>query len=418
MINHRSESGRSRREFLKQAMQGGALLLIGGSVPALLSSGCNSVADPAQTLRRAADYLWAQQSTDGAWRSGQYAMLRSGQAYTPFVLHALLRLPEQLLRGRQQQIEKGLEFIRGSINADGCIGLGDPDITEYPNYATSYGLRCLASTGKPTDRPLIEQAIGYLQRQQLTEQRGFPPEHLAYGAWGFGSPNLPEGSPGHVDLSHHRMVLQAMRQAGVRDQAMYDHAAAFLRLLQKHPSEQREQPHDRLDEQPTGSVRYDGGFYFSPIVLGANKGLQEPADATHRPVFRSYATATCDGALALVAAGIPQTDERVAAARNWLIAHPVLDRPEGIPEGDPEPWHLALHYYHLAGRCQAYRALGIGGDWPGQAAAMYAAEQQQDGSFSNRHSVLMKEDDPILATALAVTGIREIVDGGRPEHNG
>ncbi|MBL7986833.1 MAG: terpene cyclase/mutase family protein [Chlorobi bacterium] len=398
---------RSRRTFLKQAIGGGTLLLIGGSVPTLLS-GCNSTTAPTQTLRRAAEYLWGQQSSDGAWRSPQYAMLRSGQAFTPFVLQALLRLPPELLNGRQQQVERGLEFIRGSINADGCIGLGDPDITEYPNYATSYGLRCLAAAGKPSDRPLIERAIGYLQRQQLTEQRGFAPDHLAYGAWGFGSPDLPNGTPGHVDLSHHRMVLQSMREAGVKDQAMYNQAIAFLRLLQKHPSEQRQQPHDRLDEQAVGKVRYDGGFYFSPIVLGANKGLQEPADAGHRPSFRSYATATCDGALALVAAGVPRTDERVGAVRNWLITHPILDRPEGIPEGDPEPWHLALHYYHLAGRCQAYRALGIGGDWPQQAAAIYAAGQQEDGSFRNHHSVLMKEDDPILATALAVAGCQAI----------
>lgn len=410
MNNRPEKAAASRRTFLKQALRGGTLLLIGGSVPTLMN-GCNPTVDPAQTLRRAADYLWGQQSSDGAWRSRQYAMLRSGQAYTPFVLNALLRLPAELLRGRQQQIERGLEFIRRSINADGCIGLGDPDITEYPNYATSYGLRCLAKAGTPTDQPLIANTIAYLQRQQLTEQRGFDSAHLAYGAWGFGSPTLPEGSPGHVDLSHHRMVLQAMRESGVGDQAMYDNATAFLRLLQKHPSEQRQQPNDRLDEQAVGKVRYDGGFYFSPIVLGANKGLQEPADAKHCATFRSYATATCDGALALVAAGVPLTDERIGGVRNWLITHPVLDRPEGIPEGDPEPWHLALHYYHLAGRCQAYRALGIAGDWPQQAAAIYAAEQQEDGSFSNRHSVLMKEDDPILATALAVVGCRELEGG-------
>lgn len=401
---------RSRRTFLKQAICSGTLLLIGGSVPAILNS-CNQTVDPTQILRRAADYLWSQQSSDGAWRSHQYAMLRSGQAYTPFVLRALLGLPPEFLHGRQQQIERGLDFIRGSINPDGCIGLNDPDITEYPNYATSYGLRCLVSVGKPTDRLFTERMIRYLQSQQLTEQRGFAPEHLAYGAWGFGSPSLPAGSPGHVDLSHHRMILEAMREAGVQNAVMYNQAITFLRILQKHPSEQREQPHDRLDEKAVGKVRYDGGFYFSPIVLGANKGLQEPADAEHRPNFRSYATATCDGALALIAAGVSLTDERITAARNWLITHPVLDRPEGIPEGDPEPWHLALHYYHLAGRCQAYRRLGIDGVWPQQAIAIYTAEQQEDGSFRNQHSVLMKEDDPMLATTLAVIGIREAING-------
>src|SRR6478672_238308 len=55
---------------------------------------------------------------------------------------------------------------------------------------------------------------------------------------------------------------------------------------------------------------FDGGFYFSPIVLTANKGREE-RDKRGMYYYRSYATATCDGLLALLACGVPRSDERV-----------------------------------------------------------------------------------------------------------
>jgi hypothetical protein len=54
-----------------------------------------------------------------------------------------------------------------------------------------------------------------------------------------------------------------------------------------HPSETRPQP--TLTEGATSHQAYDGGFYFSPVVLAANKGGSEAGSQTS---FRSYATAT------------------------------------------------------------------------------------------------------------------------------
>ena len=65
-------------------------------------------------------------------------------------------------------------------------------------------------------------------------------------------------------------------------------------------------------EEVTRNPAFDGGFYFSPIVLGANKGRIERSagDEPSRAFFRSYATATCDGVLALLAAGVDPKDQR------------------------------------------------------------------------------------------------------------
>ncbi|NIP85921.1 MAG: hypothetical protein GTO03_10320, partial [Planctomycetales bacterium] len=94
------------------------------------------------------------------------------------------------------------------------------------------------------------------------------------------------------------------------------------------PSDPRPQP---MLEGPVAVApdAYDGGFYFSPVVLAANKGRTE---GSREPApWRSYATATCDGLLALLAAGVPVEDERVRSARAWLARHPRVDLPAGVP---------------------------------------------------------------------------------------
>src|SRR5437867_10023961 len=49
-------------------------------------------------LQKAAQYLWAQQAEDGGFHSITYGLLRSGQSLTPFVLDALLAVPQTVLQ--------------------------------------------------------------------------------------------------------------------------------------------------------------------------------------------------------------------------------------------------------------------------------------------------------------------------------
>ncbi len=143
-------------------------------------------------------------------------------------------------------------------------------------------------------------------------------------------------------------------------------------------------------------------FTFPRLSWRPTRGANASGDPPH---FRSYATATCDGLLALLAAGVPRDNERVQSAVDWLERHPRIERPEGIPLDHPEPWHDALHFYHLAVRSEAYAATDWPGDWRQRIRAHLAAQQQADGSFINTRSHLMKEDDPLLATALAVIAL-------------
>lgn len=194
-------------------------------------------------------------------------------------------------------------------------------------------------------------------------------------------------------------MLQALREAASAHDEPFTKARTFLRLLRKDPSETRQQP--RLNAVPDPCRGFDGGFYSSPVILVANKGGETDSCAS----FRSYATATCDGLLALLAAGFGPNDAPVLAARAWLDRHASLDTPEGIPEDDPNQWHRVMFFYHLATRAEVHAATG----WPQgtrvRMLELLAERRRPDGSFANPHGALNKEDDPLLATALVVTAL-------------
>jgi len=362
-------------------------------LPALLLAAAPAAAEGAAA--RAAAWLWQQQGADGGWHSETYGLLRSGQALTPFVLHALLESGRPAPPGA---VAKALDFLRANLDDRGVLGVADPDVLEYPNYATAYALLCFVRENDPRDRARIALMRAHLAGQQYREANGFEPDALAYGGWGFGG-EYPRGHAGHMDLAHTRRVLQALRAAGVADERLYARARSFLMLLQRHPKAGRPQPEVRLPVEGAGDA-FDGGFYLTPVVFGANKGLGFRA-RDGRAYYRSYATATCDGLLALLAAGVPRDDPRVRAAAGWLERHARVDVPEGIPDDQPTPWREAVRFYHLAVRAEACRAL----DRPGDAIArVLAKEQRDDGSFASG-SALMKEDDPLVATALALVAL-------------
>jgi hypothetical protein len=268
----------------------------------------------------------------------------------------------------------------------------------------------VAFSGPLIGQERYEVHIRNLAASQFCEANGFDERHVAFGGWGFDKALAP-GQPGHMDLAHTRQALQALADARKWNRfqdGMYDHATLnrraqdFLRVVQKHPAAKAQPARDN-GAPLTVAPPYDGGFYFSPVVLAANKGREErQGNASY---FRSYATATCDGVLALLACGVARSDERVAKAVEWLRAHEDFDYPEGVPRDHPEPWGDAIRFYHYAVRAEAYAALDWPGEWREKLAATVAKRQNRDGSFRNDVSPLMKEDDPLLCTGLAVVAL-------------
>ncbi|MEO0469527.1 MAG: prenyltransferase/squalene oxidase repeat-containing protein [Bacteroidota bacterium] len=352
----------------------------------ILLSSCKPLNDTADyNLFKAVEYLWSQQAPDGGWHSETHGILKGGQAYTAFVLYQLLQVPNDFYPVQSAKIDQAVAFIKTHTNEAGALGLADPQVLEYPNYATSYALRALYQLDREPD--LQRKMAGYLLSQQFTEARGIGPEHPAYGAWGFGEMGIPTGETGHVDLSHTRKVLQALQETEIDAPEAFEKAQGFLRLLQKQSN----------DSRVAESVPFDGGFYFSSVVADANKAGPLPEG----PHFHSYGTATCEGILASVAAGVASDDSsRLQPALDWLTAHDTLPYDQAIPAGSN--WRNVLVYYHFWVRAEVYDQFGGPNGWQQEMRDSLAIWQEYNGRFRNLNGAANKEDDPLVATSMMV----------------
>jgi hypothetical protein len=369
---------------------------------------------PDVALARAQKYLWNAQQEDGSWRSEQYAVMRSGQSLTPFVLYTLLSHNDSLTADQIEASHRSIQFIVDHLDKEGALGKADPDILEYPVYSTAYAVLVLEqwqSLGhqlSDEDRSDFRRMQRFLQKCQFNYTNGFTAQMAAFGGWGFDKAKVP-GQPGHMDLAHTRRAITAVQLTleyhGLMDSLYAGNTQSFLAVVQKRPETLEIQPVPEGVDRPK-EIPFDGGFYFSPVVLQANKGRLEK-DGNY---WRSYATATCDGILALLAAGVPKDDERVTAAVKWLQEHTNIDYPQGIPTDYPEPWGEALQFYHYAVRAEVYAAIDFPDTEKRALAEKVAALQRADGSFVNEKSPLMKEDEPLLSTALAVVALSHCLE--------
>ena len=338
-------------------------------------------------LRRGAEFLWSKQARDGGWHSRTYGLLRSGQSLTGFVLVALLEVPREVHTPQPARIERALQFLRTHLDGAGAVGRADPLLPDYPNYATSLALRAWVRLAPPDSAQVIPAMSKYLLGQQFTEQNGWTREHPAYGAWGMGGDRRTPPDPGHVDISMTRHVSQALSAAGLpANDPAFRKARVYVERCHNFPAGE-------------GSV-LDGGFYFSTVILDANKAGEGVEGGEG---FRSYGTATADGILSLLALGSKSSHPRLAAARRWLEAHHVPDGAGGFTKEIQDRWTRGLRFYYAASASEALGRLGAG-DQLGPLAEALAQEQRIDGGWSNPQN-LVKEDDPLIATPFAVRAL-------------
>jgi len=344
-----------RRTFLLNA-------LAAAGTCAAMATGCSRRRE-SSTLSSAAQYLWTQQADDGGFHSTTYGLLRSGQSLTPFVLVALLGVPDSESSRPRGAVERALTFIRAHTNADGVVGLMDDTAADYPNYATALAVCAMVKARTPGYENIIEPMVAQLRAQQFSEGNGWALKNAPYGGWGMGGPIHRPPQPGHVDLSMTRHVLEALRLSGVpASDPVMTRALTYLQLSQN----------------------LDGGFYFSPVNPEINKAGESGGS------FTSYGTATADGVLALRAAGVPDDDPRIAKAITWLKDHHQPDRAPGFDDGTGQPWGTGLRFYYAHAISRVLPNLPI--ELP---------PQSSDRSFRNPIN-LVKEDDPVIATAFAL----------------
>jgi hypothetical protein len=347
----------------------------------LAELGCVRTAQP--PLARAAQYLWSQQADDGGWHSHTYGLLRSGQSLTPFVLEALLEVPQKVYVLPEAKLDRALAFLRDHTQPSGALGMADPGIPDYPNYATALAVSALCRAHRPGWEAQIRPMIAYLRAQQFTEQNGWHPADPAYGAWGMGGGRRTPPDTGHVDLSMTRYVLEALRAAGTpSSDPIFEQARVYVERCQNF--------------DPRRPDAGDGGFFFTTTEADTNKAGQDGER------FRSYGTTTADGILALRAIGRAPGDVRLAAAERWLRAHHRGMQASGFVGPAYERWPRGLAFYYSGTSTQAFRSLQAE---PGSAIADELRQtQRRDGSWANAEN-LVKEDDPLIATPFAVRAL-------------
>jgi hypothetical protein len=337
----------------------------------LLTSAC-TVRTSANAIPRASHYLWSQQAEDGGWHSRTYGLLRSGQSLTPFVLNALLQVPHE---GPASAIDRAIAFLHRNTNNEGAVGKMDPLLCDYPNYATALTVQALLRAHQP-----VSHLIDWLRKQQFTEAHGWKRDDAPYGAWGIGGEPRLAPNPGHVDLSMTRHVLQALAAAGVpASDPVFTRARVFVERCQNP----------------------DGGFFFSTVVLDANKAGQDGQQ------YRSYGTTTADGLLSLAAMGTPPDDDRFKSAHRWLAAHDSADGAPGFVGPAYQRWTAGLRFYYAATAAEARNSCSP------EMAANLKTTQHHDGSWRNPEN-LVKEDDPLIATPFALMALIRNAAPARP----
>jgi hypothetical protein len=345
-----------------------------------------------RSLARGIDWLIAQQGSDGGWHSKTYGQLKDGASVTALALYALSQVEQRIHQKRDRTIERGFAFLDRGLAKRGTIASPDGSL-DFPTYASALWL--LARAHLRLKSTTIEQTkpLNYLLAAQVHKRRGFAPDSPSYGGWDFLGLEDATGITTGTNVSITCFVLEAL--AGERQRVVTAGPAA-----------------ETLDAALRDGKSYvlrcqqaDGGFAFTcePASLN-NKAAYRDRELTQP---RSYGTATCDGVRALLACGVKAGEEPLAKALAWLAKRPELEVVPGFEGLPPEAgWDRGLRYYYYASLARGLPHFPLPDrDSRRAALAKHVIGLQQANGFWVNESDRMRENDPLIATPLALVAL-------------
>jgi hypothetical protein len=351
------------------------------------------------SLARGIDWLIAQQAEDGGWHSKTYGQLKDGAGVTALILDAVRVVPAELAGKHETAIRKAFEFLDRGLTKRGTVAGPDGSL-DFPTYAAALWLnarRGLAIEASPyqTWRPKL---IRYLVGAQVAEPRGFAADSPSFGGWDFLGPDDAQGITTGTNISVTRYVLEALKE-DVEWLRKTNGSQSLIEVEGIRKALQLAKAYALRCQQA------DGGFAFTcePASLN-NKAAYSDTELT-KP--RSYGTATCDGIRALVACGAKADDEPVAKAVAWLAKRTSLEVVSGFEGFPPEAgWDRGLRFYYYAALSRVLPLFPLA-DRDARREALQkhvVGLQKDDGSWINE-SDRMRENDPLIATALAASAL-------------
>ena len=335
-------------------------------------------------LQRGAAWLFKQQAADGGWHSTTYGALKDGPAVTSLVLAVTGLLPDDLRAAQRKSIDRGFAFLEPGFQRKGMIAAADGSL-DYPTYATALWLVARRGWKLARDKR-DDQARKYLLDAQLAEPRGFPPEHPAYGGWDFLGPDDSVGVTTGSNTSVMTYVLEAL--AGEEDPRLPEAKKRALVWL------------DRCRK-----LTKDGAFTFTaePASHAHKAGVTD--DDPHQAF--SYGSATADALRALTLCDVPADHDAVKAAVAWLGKHPAVELAPGFEHLPAEiGWPEGLKFYFARALARVLPLLPEPTAVARKAAIVkfLLKERKADGFWRN-DSARMREDDPLIATCLALEAL-------------
>lgn len=361
-------------------------------------------------LVRAADYLLARQSPDGAWRSGVHGTFRDGVGLTPLVCSTLYFLDTPDARNRAGA-KRAIDWLLGFVDERGQL-VQDFAHPPFPVYSLSMASWCATLDGRDDRRTRAERAfLNALLSRQLNEANGWPGDDPDFGGWGyfFDTPKKPDDPRLRhpllrSNLSATVFAIGAMKHAkhDLGGQPWQD-ALRFVQRCQNFADAAAGRDPD-FD---------DGGFVFGPGDAAGNKPGIAGVDRFGRTRLRSYGSMTADGLRALIQCGLEVDHPRVQAAIGWIARNWSATTNPGRFEQDRVVLRDASYFYWCWSASHALFRAGVATldtpagkvAWAESLADALIDRQREDGSWKSDNSE-GREDDPLVATAFAAAALR------------
>jgi len=370
------------------------------AIVVLLSDVGDVFSEENETLGKAIDWLVAQQDESGAFKSKHYGAMKQGAAMTSLALYSLSMTSSECHEEHHDVIEKAFQFLLPGTKARGRVANPDGSL-DHPVYSTAMLLVAAKRLDYELDADLVATLLDYLVAAQCVEGRGFDSTNPNYGGWDVIGPDIMPRKTSGTNVSVARFVLEAFashvpvkeatNEAGKEDAVNIDTA--------KRINESRKYAIGWLNRLHKNSS--DDGFQFSAQPGSA---LNKARSADDKP--KSYASATCDGFLALHFTGESKT---LSSAANWIRTYGVSNDVAGFEEQKDSSWPKALQFYHLQSLATASKSIGDSVELLSEIDAVLGESQLEDGRFQNE-SALMRENDPLIATCFAIMALSQIGD--------
>jgi hypothetical protein len=362
------------------------------------------VAEIDAAVAKGVEFLAAKQSPDGAWRSHTYAPFKEGDALSPLVMTALLRVA--LDDRAKEPCQRGMQYLvklskRTFEDKDGIRSLA------YPIYTAANTTIALHHYHRPEGEPIRAKWQDAIRDLQFSEKQGWEKD-VRYGGWGYGShvpkQGSPIGPPDEPNLSATRFAVVALSAVGgnYESDSSIRKASAFIARCHNYRITDKNRNDAFFVDDETG----DGGFFFLPTDLARNKaGAQKNAPSG----IASYGSATADGmwAASLSYNRMLLVNYEYERALNWFHKHLDVNQVPGQYSADREGIRNGVYYYYMAALAQGLTLSGISPtskEWAARLRTALLQRQRDDGSWKNE-VVDQREDDPIVATALAIQAL-------------